>query len=62
MVTNSAVCEVGPESFIYNLDEQDSSKGYGLMANQFSSEANWTHLRRDSLCLNNAKMSAGYDC
>ena len=61
MAIKSALCEVGPESFMYNLDEQDSSKGHGLTANQFSSEANSTHLRRDSLCLNNVKMSAGYD-
>jgi len=46
---------------MYNLEEQDSSKGHGLMANQFNSEENSTQLRTDSLCLNKAKVSAGYD-
>jgi hypothetical protein len=55
------LCEVGHESFMYNLDEQDSSKFQGLMANQFNSEANSTQLRIGSLCLNDEKMSAGYD-
>jgi len=47
---------------MYNLDYQDSSNFHGLMLNQFNSEANSIQLRTDALCLNNAKMSAGYDC
>lgn len=46
---------------MYNVDEQGTSNGHGLMANQFNSEENSAQLRTESVCINKAKMSAGYD-